>query len=125
MLSTTPTVDSQYKSRIVLPISKPEIFSIDAGYPWFPTLMEGLDIELRFVVRPGSAFLTEWNDSCGVAAAFPGQEGTYCHWTEGRVGRRGHEACTGDVSTSRITVAIGFVLLLPEDMRLEADYVVR
>ena len=105
MLSTIPTSDSQYKSRIVLAVSNAEIFSIDASYRWFLTLMEGLDIELRFVVRPGSAFLTDGMIHVESQRRFQGKEELTVTGPKGESGeevmKRALEICPDLESLSR------------------------
>lgn len=67
MLSTVSLPNSEFTSRIVLPVSNADTFKDYTGLRWFPSMVEGLGMELCFVVRPRTATLNdrrvtlEWN----------------------------------------------------------------
>ena len=67
MLSTLMPLESRFRSRVVLPVSNASAFDIDSGLRWFPKVVQGLGMELRFVERPDTAslqdrmVLLEWN----------------------------------------------------------------
>ncbi|KZM28173.1 hypothetical protein ST47_g668 [Ascochyta rabiei] len=71
MLSTTTSPDA---SRIVLPVSNPATFREHPGLHWFQSLVKGLGMELRFVVRPGTARLTAHMAEVKWQRRFQGQE---------------------------------------------------
>ncbi|KAF9696161.1 hypothetical protein EKO04_005894 [Ascochyta lentis] len=52
MLSTPASTDTEFTSCIVLPVSNPAAFHDYTSLRWFPSLVEGLGMELRFALRP-------------------------------------------------------------------------
>jgi hypothetical protein len=55
MLSTTAPSASLFPRRIVLPVSNSSVFETESRLQGLAKLAQGLDVELRFVERPGSA----------------------------------------------------------------------
>jgi hypothetical protein len=53
MLSTTAPPNSSFPRRIVLPVSNASVFETESRLQGLAKLAQGLDLELRFVERPG------------------------------------------------------------------------